>query len=128
MSDTLTVEGSAALVEVSATAAAIEVGGASLVEVSATAAAIEVGGPAVLVEVATAGAQGPPGVDGDKTYVHDQVLPSTTWTVDHGLNKFPSIDVVDSGGNVVHGDVRHVSAARAVLSFNFAFGGKAFAN
>ena len=32
----------------------------------------------------------------DKNYVHEQSSPSTTWTVDHNLNKRVAISVVDS--------------------------------
>lgn len=64
----------------------------------------------------------------DKSYSHQQIAPSLTWTVIHNLVKYPSVTIVDSGGNAVVGDVKHESVNKVVISFTAAFAGKAFLN
>ena len=65
---------------------------------------------------------------GDKNYVHEQSSPSTTWTVNHNLNKRVAISVVDSAGTVIICDVRYVSDNQVVLTFDAATSGNAYAN
>ena len=36
-----------------------------------------------------------------KTFVHEQGVASAVWTVQHNLNKRPSVNVVDSAGNEI---------------------------
>jgi len=71
---------------------------------------------------------------GDKTFIYDQVTPATIWgppatgMVYHGLNKFPSITVVDSAKSVVVGDYTYVDNNNVILEFSAAFAGKAYFN
>ncbi len=65
---------------------------------------------------------------GDKTFVYSQAVPATTWTVQHGLNKFPSITVVDSAKTVVVGDYTYVNNNKVTLEFSAPFAGKAYLN
>ncbi len=65
---------------------------------------------------------------GDKTFIYDQVTPATIWTVQHGLNKFPSITVVDTAKSVVIGDYTYVDDNNVILNFSAAFAGKAYFN
>ena len=65
---------------------------------------------------------------GDKTFVYDQVTPATTWTVRHGLNKFPSITVVDTAKSVVVGNYTYVDNNNVILEFSAPFAGKAYFN
>lgn len=74
------------------------------------------------------GPTGPAGSGGDLHYIHDQLAPSASWMVAHGLGKFPSVTVVDSGGTTVVGDVAYTDANNLVLTFSAAFGGRAFMN
>jgi hypothetical protein len=37
------------------------------------------------------------------TFVYDQVIPATVWTITHNLNKYPSVDTVDSSRAAVPG-------------------------
>lgn len=64
----------------------------------------------------------------DKHYTHTQGSPSTEWTIDHNLNKHPSITVVDSAGTVVWCAASYPSLNRVVLSFSAAFSGRAYMN
>lgn len=100
--------------------------------------------PVETVSVVTVGVQGPQGIQGpigpegpegpagalgsDAYYLHAQNVPATDWTIDHNLNKYPAITVIDSGGTVVLGQIDHVSTAQAIVRFSVAFGGQAFCN
>lgn len=64
----------------------------------------------------------------DKTYSHEQLSPATQWIITHNLNKYPSVSIIDSAGNIVFGDVKHESINKVTLSFTSAFAGKAFLN
>lgn len=80
-----------------------------------------------LVVANISGPQGPAG-PGDKNYVHDQMVASTTWTINHSLGKFPSVMIVNSAGEVVEGFIQHVDNTQAVVTFTSAFAGKAYLN
>ena len=62
------------------------------------------------------------------TYTHTQSSASATWTINHNLNCFPSVTIVDSAGSVVIGDVSYTNANTLVVTFVAAFGGKAYLN
>ena len=91
----------------------------------------------VLTETATgpqgpagpAGPTGPAGADGsgaaNTTVVHDQASASATWTITHNQGRYPSIDIIDSAGNHVIGDIKHNSVNQLVATFDNAFAGKA---
>ena len=64
----------------------------------------------------------------DKTYVHEQLVSSQFWNIQHNLGKHPSVTVIDSGGSVVFGDVEYVSMNEITISFGFPFGGTAYLN
>lgn len=66
--------------------------------------------------------------DKDKNYVHNQMSASSTWSVQHNLNKFPSVSVVDSGNNMVVGDVEYIDENNLTITFNASFSGKAYIN
>ena len=65
---------------------------------------------------------------GDKTYIHKQVIASNTWEITHNLYKYPSVSVVDTGGNVVVGDVEYTSLNTLVIKFTAPFSGTAYLN
>jgi hypothetical protein len=73
-----------------------------------------------------AGPQGPAGPAADNlTVVHDQASASATWTINHNQGRYPSIDIIDSAGNHVIGDIKHNSVNQVVATFDNAFAGKA---
>lgn len=105
------------------------------IRIDETYATIKVENNEVTIEDARSGPQGPPGPQGpvgpagsDTTYVHTQTSPSATWTIAHGLDKYPAIDVVDSGSNVVIGEVHYNNTNTVTITFVAAFAGKAFLN
>jgi hypothetical protein len=61
-------------------------------------------------------------------YIHIQSIASNTWTINHTLQKFPSVTIVDSAENVVYGNVEYISKTQIIVTFSAAFGGKAYLN
>lgn len=64
----------------------------------------------------------------DKNYKHTQIQASKTWNIKHNLKKIPSVTIVDSGGNEVIGDVKHLSENELVINFTYEFSGSAILN
>lgn len=64
----------------------------------------------------------------DKTYIHRQDENSDLWEVEHNLNKYPSVTVVDSGENVVYASVEYIDENNLRISFNGNNSGKAYIN
>jgi hypothetical protein len=62
------------------------------------------------------------------TYVHRQDVPSDVWEIRHDLGKFPSVEIVDSANQVVHGDIQHVNQNKVVARFTHKFSGRAYLN
>lgn len=70
---------------------------------------------------------------GDITYTHVQSSSSNTWTINHNLNRNPSVTVVDSANTVVVGTVVYNSNNQLTITFfangnPSAFEGKAYLN
>ena len=101
-------------------------------EISVTEQNVEIDGVEITVVEQTAviseGVVGLPGPAGDKHYTHDQNVPSATWTINHNLNKKPSVTVVDSGGNEWQTAVEHLSANQCRVTFSAPFAGRAYLN
>lgn len=64
----------------------------------------------------------------DKNYKHTQIQASKTWNIKHNLKKLPAVTVIDSGGNEVIGDVKHLSENELTISFSYEFSGSAILN
>ena len=64
----------------------------------------------------------------DQTYIHNQSTASAEWTINHNLNKYPSVTVVDSAGTICDGTVTYIDANTIVCNFNGAFSGTAYLN
>lgn len=75
-----------------------------------------------------AGPTGPAGAAGGETYVHNQASASAQWIIQHNLNRYPTVVVVDSAGTVVMGEVTYIDSNNIVLDFNPSFAGKAYLN
>lgn len=65
---------------------------------------------------------------GDKNFVFNQQSASDTWTINHTLEKFPSVSVVDSSGDIVIGNITYNSTSEIVITFSASFSGKAYLN
>lgn len=65
---------------------------------------------------------------GDKNYIHTQIASASTWTINHGLGKFPSVTIVDTGNNVVIGDIQYTNNNQLTVTFLSNISGKAYIN
>ncbi len=87
---------------------------------------IEKGNKASKVTVINQGSASP--TEGDKHFVHNQITPSAEWTITHGLNKYPSVTVVDSAGTKCVGDIQYINQNTVTITFAAEFSGKAYLN
>lgn len=67
-------------------------------------------------------------VIGDKNYVHLQLSASNIWEIQHNLNKYVSVVIVDSGESVVFGDIEYNDNNKVTVTFQAVFSGKAYLN
>ena len=61
-------------------------------------------------------------------YLHDQQTSSATWVVTHNMNKYPSINIVDTANDIIMGEVRYNSLNQLTITFTAAVSGKAYLN
>jgi hypothetical protein len=64
------------------------------------------------------GLSGLQNVSSDKNFVHLQNSPSSLWTINHGLNKKPSITIIDSAGSQVLAKITYVDNNNVTIDFN----------
>lgn len=65
---------------------------------------------------------------GDKNFVYTQAVASAVWNIQHDLDKFPSVSVVDDDQNQVYGSVIYNTVNDLTITFNGAFSGQAYLN
>jgi hypothetical protein len=68
------------------------------------------------------------GANGDKNFVHNQIVSSANWVINHNLGKNPSFDIIDTGGNYIIGEPTYPSVNQLIIAFSSEFSGKAFLN
>lgn len=59
-------------------------------------------------------------------YTHVQSVAASIWEVEHGLDKNPSVTVIDSAGTLLIGDVDYVNLNKLIITFGVPFTGKAY--
>jgi len=64
----------------------------------------------------------------DKTFVFVQATPSTDWSIQHNMNKFPSVAVVNNNNILMYGDTTYVDKNNLTINFSAGFSGKAYLN
>ena len=64
----------------------------------------------------------------DKNFVFIQGVPSTTWTIQHNLNKFPSVTSVNNNDVQMFGKVTYIDENNLTINFSAGFSGKAYMN
>ena len=63
------------------------------------------------------------------TYTHLQNTSAATWTVNHNMDKYPSVTVVTSAGDIAGGaEIDYIDKNNLTISFVSAFAGKAYLN
>ena len=66
--------------------------------------------------------------DGDKTFVYTQPLPAVLWTIEHNMDKFPSVSVVNINNVAIYGDITYLNQNELQIEFSAGFSGKAYLN
>lgn len=61
-------------------------------------------------------------------YVHEQGISSDTWVINHNLNKYPSITLVDTAGTQFQGRIEYIDENSCIVYMNGATKGKAYLN
>ena len=64
----------------------------------------------------------------DKTFEFTQGQPATLWTIQHNLNKFPSVSVVNNNNVVINGEITYIDNNNLTCTFSAGFSGKAYLN
>ena len=64
----------------------------------------------------------------DKTFEFTQGQPATTWNIQHNLNKFPSVSIINNNNVVINGEVTYIDNNNVQLNFSAGFSGKAYLN
>lgn len=61
-------------------------------------------------------------------YIHEQGSAASTWTINHNMNCYPSVTVVDTAKTVVIGQVHYTNTNTLTITFASAFKGTAYLN
>jgi hypothetical protein len=64
----------------------------------------------------------------DLNYIHNQTTPSLTWIVNHNLNKYPAVNIVDSTGSEVEAEIVYISINQLEVRFTSLVSGQAYVN
>lgn len=72
--------------------------------------------------------QGSAGSGNDLHYRHVQGAAASVWTITHNLNKYASVMVRDSAGDLVTGQVAWPSLNTITVTFSAPFSGEAYVN
>lgn len=59
-------------------------------------------------------------------FVHDQMSPSTVWTITHNLGFFPNVTAFDSAGTEIVGQVTYNTQDSITITFSSSNAGKAY--
>jgi hypothetical protein len=105
----------------------------TIVEGEPTSPVIEVvEAPAIVIQrEGIPGARGETGASGEfggATFIFTPEDVSASWLVAHNLNKFPSVDVVDTSGRRVMPDVTYLDSNVLTLDFDIPMTGSAYLN
>ena len=49
-------------------------------------------------------------------YVHTQATPATTWTINHNLGRYPSVELFNSGMQEIDAEIAHPSTNQTVVT------------
>ena len=64
----------------------------------------------------------------DKDFIFTQPTPSIEWTVQHNMDKFPSVSVVNNNNILMYGNTTYVDTNNLIITFTAGFSGKAYLN
>lgn len=65
---------------------------------------------------------------GDKHFEHSQALAESIWNINHNMNKYPSVSLVDDTGTVMYAEILHLNNDNVRVTFSEPVIGKAYLN
>jgi hypothetical protein len=71
---------------------------------------------------------GEEGGGSDKNYIHEQTEAKNTWIINHDLDKYPSVIIVDDNNIVIVGEIEYMNKNQVIIRFNKNETGKAILN
>ena len=63
-----------------------------------------------------------------ETFEFIQAAPSTNWSIQHDMDKFPSVAVVNNNNVLMYGNITYVDKNNLTINFSAGFSGKAYLN
>lgn len=89
--------------------------------------------PPVEILISGSGPAGPQGIQGPigptgpsgGNYYHQQMVPSSTWTIVHSLGYRPAVTTFDTQNDEIEGEVVHTDVNTVVVNFSVSVGGTA---
>lgn len=66
--------------------------------------------------------------DKTQTFAFQQETESEIWVIEHNLNRYPVVTIIDNEGNELIGDVKYDSENQITIAFSEACSGKVFLN
>ena len=63
-----------------------------------------------------------------ETFEFTQGTPSTNWDIQHDMDKFPSVSVVNNNNVLMYGNITYVDKNNLTINFSAGFSGKAYLN
>lgn len=112
----------------------------STVDLTQTSQTLDLDHDLTTVTLRQVGLRGLPGEKGDKGDKGDSgdigtdknyfatLSGETDITITHNLDKYPSVTIIDSAGDEVHGEYKHLNTLSTRLKFSAGFSGKAIFN
>jgi len=67
-------------------------------------------------------------ISGETTYTENVTQNTDVWNLEHNLGRFPAVQIVDTAGSVVIGDIQYVDQNNITITFSAPFQGTAYLN
>jgi hypothetical protein len=67
-------------------------------------------------------------ISGETTYIENVTQNTDVWNLEHNLGRFPAVQIVDTAGSVVIGDIQYVDQNNITITFSAPFQGTAYLN
>ena len=67
-------------------------------------------------------------INSANTFTFTQGSPATVWNVQHDLEKFPSVSVINNNNIVIYGQIDYINNNKLTITFSAALTGKAYLN
>ncbi|WP_443863221.1 hypothetical protein [Fusobacterium ulcerans] len=64
----------------------------------------------------------------DKNYIYKQTEAKDVWVINHDLEKYPSVIIVDDNNIVIVGEIEYMNKNQVIIRFNKNKTGKAILN